>query len=437
MLGKAAFFVCLLHAHAAVAAAVQINFDLEAPAGVAAGRGSGLLHSLSGTEPPDRFVDPLKLKFWRGSCFLDDALYQRLQRSDAVIQYVLSDGFQHPTQGTCAEQQNTDRWPHQDPALWQTFVESEAHRIAARGYKVVWEPWNEPDYWPASADAQTDNEKFQQYLVAFRQAYQAVKRVDPAAQFAGPSLSAGHWPTARRQLETFLEFCARNNIEVAHLTWHGFDDVENTDKWPERIHAMRDLAARKYPTVKVQQIVISEIVAKRYFYSPGDLVVTLKYLDDAGADFVGRTCHSFESCWLPTMDGAVAKGEDNQFHPTPIWWANLWYASALGQRYSGVSSNKGVTAVAVRRDGKIGVLLGFSKALGPGHAQTIVLVLDRLHGVTSADVRVERAPEQEDGFLAAPIKVTDFTVDSTPQRAIVELPVVQPGDAYFISLAPK
>ena len=419
----------LILPHIAVAQDIKITFDLNHPTGVAEGRGSGFLHSLTGTEPPDRFVDPLKIKFWRGACFLDAALYGRLQRSDAVIQYVLSDGFQLSTQGTCWDQEETHRWPHTDPVLWQQHAEREAHKIKANGWNVVWEPWNEPDYWPGTV---SDKEKFQQFMEAFLVAYRAVKKIDPSAKFAGPSLSAESWPAARQRLEVFLQFCADHNIELTNLTWHGFDDIKNTDRWPERIREMRGLAAIKYPSVKVQRVVISEIVAKDYFSSPGDLITSLKYLDDAGADFAARACHTKESCWLPNLDGALETTRDGAVHPNPRWWTNLWYASTIGPRYSGLSSHKGIAAYAVRAKGDLVVLLGFSKALGPRGSRTVILDFNKQTDSSLGMIRVERVPELKRGFLDEPIAIKNYALNSENGRTALKLPRVRPGDVYRI-----
>lgn len=433
MLRLAFLLFCLFVSRVSVAQDIQIDFDLDNSTGVASGQSSGFLHSLSGTQPPDRFVDPLKIKFWRGACYLDETLYRRLQRTDAVIQYVLSDGFQNPTQGTCLEQQDLkDRWPHMNPALWQQHAESEALRMKANGWKVIWEPWNEPDYWQGNP-GDNEEEKFQEFLDGFLLAYKAVKKVDPKAQFAGPSLSANYWPVARQRLEAFLKFCAENHIEVTHLTWHGFDDIKNTDKWPERIREMRELAAMKYTSVNVQRIVINEIVAEKFFYSPGDLVMALKYLDDAGADFVGRTCW-YHSCWPEDLDGSVTRGKDQQFHPTSRWWANFWYASTLGPRYSGTSSNNGVTATAVAQNDKsqLTVLLGFSKAMGPAKPSYVIINLKHFRGIVTT--QMERLPGSKKGILEAPLKIKNFTTSVESQGTILKLPRVHPGDVYRISL---
>ena len=260
--------------------AAVIDFDLRGPFGVANGKGIGFLHSLSALEPPDRFVDSLNIKLWRGACFLDGDLYRRLQRSGASIQYVLSDGFQHPTEGTCLEQQDTGRWPHQFPELWRQHVENTARQILANGWNVIWEPWNEPDYWPGSDKPNDQDLAFRQYLEAFRDSYRIIRKMDPHARFSGPSLSADAsigWTASKRRIEQFLAFCDQHQIEVADLTWHGFDDSKIFN-YPERLRDIRQLAAQKYPAVRVQRILISEIVSENYFESPGDLIATLKYL---------------------------------------------------------------------------------------------------------------------------------------------------------------
>jgi hypothetical protein len=185
----------------------QIDFDLRRPSGFASGKGSGILHTMTGSEPSDSFVKPLKLKFWRGACFLDDRLYARLQNSGATIQYVLSDGFQHPAvDGDCRRQiEVKDRWPDKSPDLWTEHVLSEVRRIRAKGWKVIWEPWNEPDYWD---DASSDS--FEHYLEAFLTAYNLIRSVDPKARISGPSLSADAsigWDASFEKIERFLRFC--------------------------------------------------------------------------------------------------------------------------------------------------------------------------------------------------------------------------------------
>lgn len=147
-----------------LAGTTSIRIDLNKPSGTARGQGNGFLHSLTSSEPPRAFVDPLKIKFWRGACLLNEQLYARLKHSGATIQYVLSDGFQHPAiDGDCQRQEDIkDRWPHKFPKLWQKHVASEARRILANGWDVVWEPWNEPDFWENSSE-----HAFQQYLDAF------------------------------------------------------------------------------------------------------------------------------------------------------------------------------------------------------------------------------------------------------------------------------
>ena len=67
---KQILFVGLIYFsdHSLFANSTDIIIDLNRPSEVATGQGMGFRHSLTGTEPPDRFVDPLKIKFWRGAC---------------------------------------------------------------------------------------------------------------------------------------------------------------------------------------------------------------------------------------------------------------------------------------------------------------------------------------------------------------------------------
>jgi hypothetical protein len=349
-------------------------------------------------------------------------LYRRLKRTNATIHYVLSDGF---------HDQDSDPWPHQDPGAWKKHVEQVARDIIDRHWNVVWEPWNEPDYWPG--DGLSDDERFSQYLDAFLSAYRAIKAMDPTARFAGPSLSAQNWPRARRQIELFLNFCSRHSLEVSDLTWHGFDD-QNIDQYPRRVSDIRRLARNAYPSAGVQKIFISEIVAESYFTSPGDLIATLKYLDDAGVDGVGRSCWSDVSCWNPTLDGAVIVGLSGFYLPTPMWWANYWYASFVGQRFSGRSSHPGIVASAVIDDGTLNILLGFSAAAGPAGSRDVVL---KFQGFGRADVvanNVVRLPDLNYNELTSPIAVHDAKFTRVDNLAFAKLNDVRAGDAYLVQI---
>ncbi|MCX6125104.1 MAG: hypothetical protein NTV34_10220 [Proteobacteria bacterium] len=363
-----------------------------------------MLHSISANNPPDRFVDALRLKFWRGAKLLDEGLYHRLKRTDATIQYVLSDGF---------HDQDSDPWPHQKPDAWQKHVETAARKVIQRHWDVVWEPWNEPDYWPG--EGISDEQKFSQYLDAFLIAYRAVKAIDPQARFSGPSLSAQHWPRARRQIDSFLDFCSRHSLEVTDLSWHGFDD-RNLHEFPQRVTDIRQLARKSYPSVNVQKILISEIISEPYFNG------------------VGRSCWSYDSCWQPTLNGAVMKNTDGIYQPTPIWWANFWYASFIGQRFSGLSSHPGITASAAIKQGALSILLGFSAAGAPTSSQDILLKFHGLKSIEGTTIRALRLPDLKDQELTTPVAVRDIQHGRRNGDTYLHLSNVQVGDAYLVKL---
>jgi hypothetical protein len=370
-------------------------------------------------------VNPLQLKFWRGAKLLDDGVYARLKKSNAVIQYVVSDVF---------NDSGDDPFPHQDPEGWRKHVEQVARKVVDKQWDVVWEPWNEPDYWPG--ENVSDAEKYQQYLDAFKVTYQIIKSIDPKARFSGPSLSAEHWPRARQQIETFLAYCAQHHLEVNDLTWHGFDD-RNVHKYPKRIQEIRQLAASRYPAVKVQRIFISEIISERYSTSPGDLLVHLKYLDDAKVDGVGRACWSEDGCWSPTLDGIVTTDLSGSYHPTPLWWANFWYADLHGPRFSGRSTNSGVAASAVRQQQKLSLLVGFSAAAGPEGPHDIILNLAGIDGLYSKRLQVMRLRGLNGIVSNEPFVMTNIYAEHQTSHTHLKLPAAQAGDAYLVNIESK
>jgi hypothetical protein len=106
---------------------------------------SGLLHGLGATSPIDSLIAPLRPATWRLGSFEH---YDRVRRTGARVIMVLSDLWGYQRTGSV-------RWPYDDYAVWERFVDSVA--VAHAGRPVVWDVWNEPDidfFWPQGDSAQ-------------------------------------------------------------------------------------------------------------------------------------------------------------------------------------------------------------------------------------------------------------------------------------------
>jgi hypothetical protein len=199
------------------------------------------------------------------------------------------------------------------------------------------------------------------------------------------------------------------------------------------VRAVREMARLRFPDVGVRNILISEIVSEAYYYSPGDLLTHLKYLDDADVQYVGRSCWS--DCWNPTLAGSVFFDEAGNAVRTAIWWANYWYASLIGERYSGVSTDKEVAAYGVRRGSDLELLVSFAKGYGHTDSRNLLLKLNGM--VCSARPRFEivRMGEMRSDREVIPRDFYRYKIDAGIEKMLIRLEGLSPGELLKIKLS--
>jgi hypothetical protein len=311
---------------------------------------SGFLHGIEPDKPSDNLISPLKPKQWRAS-YSDQAVYQRIRKSGARIQLVLSDFWGYTGL-------STDRPPpFQDFPQFEKFVSSLAKTYGSKD--VVWDVWNEPEdpklpYWKGT---------FRQFCETYLRAYLVLrKELGANAVIGGPSFSRYD----KAQLKEFLDFCQANGCEVNFLSWHELNELDITGI-SDRLNEARALFVNNpaYADLKIREIQINEIIGGDAQYSPGVILGYFYYLEKGNADGASKACWENSTgksnCDEGALDGLIRRSD---LQPTAAWHAYKIYADGAESRVRSATTNPLVAALASSNfdtPNKAQILIGYFK----------------------------------------------------------------------------
>jgi hypothetical protein len=243
---------------------------------------------------------------------------------------------------------------------YNSFITSTVSTILASGEQVnYWEVFNEPGqpgyYSAANYATVTPALLLQQFL----ETDQDIKSVDPGAAIIGPSLS--DWqdypnqygtvssPEQGFDMDTFLNFAAANNLQLAAISWHEIDNElgpnpeENVnlpaiieDHVAEARRLIASLPALGHPMIFINEYGSPDVQA-----IPGWDVAYLSALTDAGVNYAGRSCWN-NDCAVPTLDGLLATDGATTM---PDFWVRYFYSLMSGNMLPTSSSSDWVTAL--------------------------------------------------------------------------------------------
>jgi hypothetical protein len=303
-------------------AATNIAVDFAQTSGSPMRIGCGVLHSMTGTQPPDALVAPLRLNNVR----VDAAeLYSSgyLARLTALgvqnIQLVLSDYEYHaPWPGDGG---NWSNWELRCTLFAQDAVN---HGLSGR---IRYDIWNEPDissFWGAAQS---------QFFEAWKRGVAKVRATDPNALVVGPSIT-GYNET---WLRAFLTYARDNGALPDILSWHELSGTHGINL-PSRVDAARSLVQELGISDRVTSISINEYAPQsRQFYA-GTLLSYISAMERAakGSPAVEGACHSCwgepdgsSNCSNASLNGLLAPGNPPQ--PRSTWWTLRAYAQLNGE----------------------------------------------------------------------------------------------------------
>jgi xylan 1,4-beta-xylosidase len=308
----------------------------------------GFLHGLGESQPPDRFVVPLRPTLWRGS--LISASYDRAEALGARYMLVVSDLWGYPGAGWYGRQAPWENWD-----AWSAFV----RRLAAdnRSRDIIWDVWNEPD-WPyfwTGSEAQ--------YHELYRRAYVAIRQeLGTGAIIAGPSVASFRWDWLTR----LLEFCRYADCGVDALTWHELPGGRGVTAITD--HARRARLALlhnpAYAQLGLRELDVTEYVGQSDALYGAEALGYVSELEQAGITRAAHACwhepSGADDCQEPSLDGLLST---RTMRPRAAWWALRWYARGTGSRVRSRSADPALAVIAAR-------------AVDPRHAEVELGYLD-------------------------------------------------------------
>lgn len=344
---------------------------------------SGLLLGLKfpdWAEPRDELIKPLKAKHWRVRP--DEVHIGRVAGLGSIPLALLSEGW-YPTD--FAERRPEPPWRSEERMqAWRERCKAVAR---ANGTRVIYDIWNEPDHptfftnWP---DGTWEN-----YLLTFREAHNAIREVVPDAVITGPGTSADFpWPL----LEQFMDYCLAEGLTVQILATHLFGDSDSSfEKMRDDLLKMREkfIDNPVYAAVGVEQYMATEYANPLVAFRPGSIVAMLRFMEEGLVDGAIRaTWDVLDPGGNTAFDGSLGGLLTSDLElPRAIWWALKWYADGAGQRVAAISSNEEIIPLASlnpKAPSASQILLG-SRAFG-GPAQKMDEIQVSLNGLVSAGI---------------------------------------------------
>ena len=288
----------------AVESPETVIVDLAVDEGPITYRASGFLHGMTGDEPPDHLVAPLKPKLfrdWADGPVGAFATNPRVQRLGARQQLVVSDSW-----GDRYGFGRSQHWPGDggDWAEWENLVADLVTRAKGQQCVFEWDIWNEPDtetFWGRDQS---------QFYETWRRGYVKIREFDPEAVIVGPSLSGYE----RQSLLDFLTYAKSHNVLPDILSWHefGWEEQNVSRQIPDHVTEM--LTLMKEQGIRISRISLNEIVGPDCQLKPGP---TLGFFVGVERASVEGACHAcwdeedgkFSNCNNISLDGLLTPEE--------------------------------------------------------------------------------------------------------------------------------
>lgn len=280
--------------------------------------------------------------------------------------------------------------------------------------RAVYVPFNEPNgNWYGNI---TDSTVQQNFFSAWKQAYDAIKSVDPNAKIAGTNLT--HYIDSH--MKAFVQFCAQNDCIPDQITWHVLNDgLYNS--FPSDVAKFRSYEKQYWidagKTTEEKEIVINEYADFTHLGVPGQLARWIGLFEDEKV----TACLAY---WHISNNLDDLAADNNE--PNGAWWLYKWYGEMSGDTLSmktaglpktqlyGVASldenKKSANVIFGGADGKLNVTLEHVDQTESFSGKVKVkLESTSWTGINGAAdepvlVREEIYPVDEDGSVTIPIE---------------------------------
>ncbi|MEU0414545.1 RICIN domain-containing protein [Streptomyces griseorubiginosus] len=310
-------------------------------------------------------------------------------------------------------------------AQYQGYMKTQVEQAMASPYAshIVFVPYNEPDIGWFNG-MRSNSSTLAAFNSEWRQTYDFIKGIWPAARLAGPNL-AGFSASA---LGTFLSYCKTNNCLPDVVTWHTLGspaDVRST------VDAYR--AAEASAGVSPITVNLNEYAHRYHLTDPGQMVQWIAGMEDEKVD--GNLPY-----W--NINGNLGDSAAAQNTPNAQWWLYNWYSSMKGGNTVKVTSSganaaytlQGVASLDTAKKQARVILAGGGTS---GASDTVIKNIDP--AVFGSTVHVSVFQDRWSGYIGAaatPTRLSDADIAVGSDGSITVPISLDAMSAYQVIVSP-
>ena len=307
---------------------------------------------------------------------------------------------------------------------YQGYMRTQVEQAMSSPYAshIVFVPYNEPDIGWFNG-MRSNSSTLAAFNDEWRQTYNFIKGIWPAARLAGPNLAGFSAST----LGTFLTYCKANNCLPDVVTWHTLGspaDVRST------VDAYR--AAEAAAGVTPITVNLNEYAHRYHLTDPGQMVQWIAGIEDEKVD--GNLPY-----W--NINGNLGDSAAAQNTPNAQWWLYNWYGSMSGNTVKVTSTGanaaytlQGVASLDTAKKQARVILAGGGTS---GASDTVIKNIDP--AVFGSTVHVSVFQDRWSGYIgaaAAPTRLSDADVAVAADGSITVPVTLDRMSAYQVIVSP-
>lgn len=410
-------------ASSASAATPTLTVDLGTSTGAFRGGASGALYGLSGPQvPTNNLIEGMGLQT-TNTKYQDGQQHTGSDALEVAKPFVDSGGKDVFIYMTDVYR----RWPYERAsyAAYQATMKTQVEQAMASPYAshIVFVPYNEPDgNW--FSGLRTNGGSQAAFNAEWKQTYDFIKGIWPAARLAGPNNSS----YTSSALNSFLTYCKANSCLPDVMTWHTLGSPAAVRSTVDSYRALETAAGITTPL----PINLNEYAYRYHLTDPGQMVQWLSAIEDEKVD--GNLPY-----W--NINGHLGDSAAGQNTPNAQWWLYNWYSSMSGNtvKVTGAADNaaytlQGLASLDTAKKQARVLLAGGGTS---GDSNTVIQNIPS--SVFGSTVHVSVLQDRYSGYIGAaatPTRLSDADVTVASDGSIT-LPIsLDAMSAYEVILSP-
>ncbi|MGI6541485.1 MAG: sialate O-acetylesterase [Limnochordia bacterium] len=425
-----------------------IVVDFTRELGPATHKGSGILGSVSLTQPADKYIKPLQIYTWHEGFYpakpYDNNIFALYYRFKDLGVPVVKVGLYHIARENYFHRLDVGLGPvMSDYADWLDYwvdiVGVIVSRAKREGMQVEWAIHSEPNRKIVPNPGPFEFASWADYYHFWDLGVRTIRAIDPDAVIHGP----GYAGYNEQELKDFIAHAAAADTMPTYLDWHG----GNIGEYPQYAERLRAYAAAHGYQIKITVGEAISVNTDRNLHAgvPVSLFASAERgdLTAVHASWTSQRMAGMPQRWVPLLTGLLTS---DTMLPRGVWWSHKAYGDMQGTMVH-VDDSHAPNVDGVANKDVIGqtayVLIGTRDSRDVVRVQSVNPVIIQLKGLEQTPyllneygmvhIQVERIPPTEHELLALPIIYAgDYVVND---EYIVEIPVtLNAGEAIRVTL---